>query len=162
MKTKKRLQAGKPPDPPPQRQLNHRQRILVVDDDEDIRRLNTEVLSASGYKVDAAADGAIAWDTLQQNNYDLLITDHQMPKVTGIELLKKLHAARITVPAILISGTIPTHELSRNPWLKIGATLLKPYAPDELLGMVKKVLEAINGMARQSTPPPDWQQQQAS
>jgi two-component system chemotaxis response regulator CheY len=132
---------------------NHcRQRILVVDDDGDIRRLNTEVLAGSGYKVDAA-DGASAWEILQLNSYDLLLTDHDMPKVAGVELLKKLHAARMTLPVILASGTIPMKELSRHPWLQIDATLLKPYTPDELLATVRKVLFATYGAA------PDWQDQ---
>lgn len=161
--TAKRISQGKKPvDPPSQRQPNYRQRILVVDDDEDIRRLNTEVLAGSGYKVDAAADGAIAWYTLQLNRYDLLVTDHQMPKVTGVELLKKLHAARKAVPVILVSGAIPTHELSRHPWLQIAATLLKPYTSDELLATVRKVLYASDGITRQTAPLWDWQGQRAS
>jgi DNA-binding response OmpR family regulator len=142
---------------PHQRQLNHGQRILVAEDDEDIRRLNAEVLSSSGYKVDAAADGAIAWDTLKLNNYDLLVTDHKMPKLTGVELLKKMRAARIALPVILISGTIPTKELSRHPWLQIDATLLKPYSPDELLAVVKKVLFATDGVLGKAAAAPNPQ-----
>ena len=68
-------------------------RILVVADDGDIRRLNTEALTHYGYRVDAAQDGAVAWDTLQQNGYDLMVTDNELPEVTGIDLLKKLYAA---------------------------------------------------------------------
>jgi CheY-like chemotaxis protein len=131
-----------------------RQRILVVDDDGDIRHLNTEVLVGSGYQVDAAADGDLAWKILQLNSYDLLLTDHDMPKVTGVELLKKLRAARMTLPVILASGTIPMQELSRNPWLQIDATLLKPYTPGELLAAVRKVLHAVIELAGQNAPPP--------
>ena len=153
---KKISQAGEPADIPFPRQPNH-QRILVVDDDGDIRRLNTEVLVGSGYKVDAAADGAVAWDILQLNSYDLLLTDHDMPKVTGVELLKKLHAAHMKMPVILVSGTIPTKELSQHPWLQIDATLLKPYTPDELLATVRKVLPAPNSIAGQAASPLNWQ-----
>jgi DNA-binding response OmpR family regulator len=142
---------------PFQQQLNHRQRILVVEDDEDIRRLNAEVLSGSGYKVDAAADGAIAWDTLKLNSYDLLVTDNNMPKVSGVELLKKLRAARMALPVILVSGAMPTNELNRHPWLQIDATLLKPYTPDELLAAVRKVLSTTDGIPGQAAPPPNWQ-----
>ena len=78
---------------PLQRQPNLRQRILVVDDDPLIRRLNSEVLVYSGYQVDAADDGASAWNALLVNDYDLLITDNDMPKVTGVDLLKKVHAS---------------------------------------------------------------------
>jgi len=120
-------------------------RILVVDDDISIRQLNAAVLVHSGYQVDAAADGAAAWEILNTDSYDLLITDHNMPRLTGLELLKKLHAARMALPAILISGAMPTEELSRNPSLQLAAMLLKPFSPDELLGTVEQVLRAAEG-----------------
>lgn len=132
--------------------LNPRHRILVVDDDEDTRRLNTEVLANSGYKVDVAANGSIAWNTLQLNEYDLLLTDHKMPRVTGVELLKKLRAARMALSVIMVSGTMPTQELNRHPWLQIDATLHKPYTPDELLATVRQVLYATDDIAGPPAP----------
>jgi two-component system chemotaxis response regulator CheY len=113
-----------------------RRRILVVDDDGDIRRFNAEVLTLSGYDVDAAADGAEGWEALNASPYDLLITDNNMPKLTGIELIKKLNAARIPVSVILASG-VPHSEESQ---LGLAATLPKPFTLDQLLGTVKKVL----------------------
>ncbi len=157
MTAKKISLAGESAGTPFQRQPNH-QHILVVDDDGDIRRLNTEVLADFGYTVDAAADGAAAWDILQLNHYDLLVTDYNMPKMSGIELIKKLHAARMTLPVVLVSGTIPTIELSRHPWLQIDATLLKPYTLDELLATVRNVLRTVNGIAGPTAPLPDWQE----
>src|SRR6266850_2286293 len=81
-------------------------RILVVDDDFDIRQLSAKVLRNRGYQVDAAEDGAAGWEALQTSNYDLLITDHNMPKVSGVELVKKMRAARMTLPVVLASGTL--------------------------------------------------------
>ncbi len=98
-------------DAAPQPWSNPRQRVLVVEDEADIRRLNTELLACSGYHVDAAEDGAVAWDMLQANHYDLLVTDHNMPKVSGIELLKKLHDASLKLPVIMATGTLPQAEL---------------------------------------------------
>jgi two-component system, chemotaxis family, sensor histidine kinase and response regulator WspE len=63
-------------------------RILVVDDDISIRELSAAVLMPSGYQVDTAEDGAAGWEALHGNNYDLLITDHNMPRVSGVELVK--------------------------------------------------------------------------
>ena len=74
---------------PLQREPNLPQRILVVDGDPLIRQVNSEVLIYSGYHVDAADDGAAAWDALRVNNYDLLITDNDLPRVTGVELLRR-------------------------------------------------------------------------
>ena len=45
---------------------------------------------------------------LQLNGYDLLITDNKMPKVSGVDLLNKLYAARMALPVITVSGTMPT------------------------------------------------------
>jgi len=117
-------------------------RILVVEDDESLRQLNTEVLKQSGYAVDAADDGDVAWETLQLTSYDLLITDQNMARVCGIELLKKLRAARMELPVIMVTGTMPEAELALHPWLQPAAVLLKPYTIPELLGVVRDVLYA--------------------
>jgi len=129
---------------PLQSQTNPLHRILVVEDDISIRQLNTEGLRRSGYEVDAAEDGEAAWDALQLESYDLVITDNSMPKVTGVELLEKLRAARLTLPVIMATGALPTAVFARCPWLQPDATLLKPYTSAELLRTVKKVLREGN------------------
>lgn len=120
-------------------------RLLVVEDDGDIRRLNTEVLTRSGYQVDTAADGGAAWDAISVHRYDLMITDNCMPKLTGLELLKKLRNARVVLPVIMATGTLPEHEFAASPWLIPDATLLKPYTVPELLATVRAVLNANEG-----------------
>jgi two-component system OmpR family response regulator len=132
-------------------------RILVVEDDQDIRRLNTEVLIQSGYHVDAAEDGAAGWEALQLNDYDLLVTDNNMPKVSGVELLMKLHAARMALPVIMATGTLPKRDFTRYPWLQPAVTLPKPYTVDELLGTVKEVLHATSDVRTDIAPPPNPQ-----
>jgi DNA-binding NtrC family response regulator len=135
-------------------------RILVVDDDEDIRQLNASVLKASGYEVDTAVDGDAACAILDAQCYDLLITDHNMPKLTGIELLNELHVTGKSLPSILVSGDLPTAELRRHPWLRISATLLKPYTTPELLGTVRQVLQ-VGAETREPEAPPRAQEQEA-
>jgi DNA-binding NtrC family response regulator len=118
--------------------------ILVVEDEANIRKANTEILTDSGYHVDGAEDGAVAWEILQLKRYHLVITDNEMPKVTGVELLKKLHAARMGVLVIMATGTLPQEQFARYPWIRPVAVLLKPYTLVELLGAVKKVLHTIS------------------
>ena len=132
-------QAGAPASARPLCQARPAHRILVVEDDGDIRRINTEVLTQSGYQVDAAEDGAAAWDTLQRQRYDLMVTDNDMPKVSGVELLHKLHAARMVMPVIMATGQRP-REFTLYPWLQPAALLLKPYTFAVLLGTVRNVL----------------------
>ena len=134
-------------------QTNPPQRILFADDDKEVRRFNVDVLMDSGYEVHAVEDGATAWDALQLNSYDLLITDNNMPKVTGIDLCRKLHAAHMAVPVILTSGLLPVDELRQNPWLPVKATLLKPYTLAKLLGKVGGILHTANGVRAQLPPP---------
>ena len=125
---------------PPQSQVNPPQHILVVEDDVSLRQLSTEVLSGCGYAVDASEDGAAAWQALNTDSYDLLITDNDMPKVSGVELLRKLRAARMDLPVIMATGAVPTAEFARCPWLQPTAMLIKPYDVMEMLRTVKKVL----------------------
>jgi len=129
---------------PTRRQKNSSRHILVVDDDGEIRQLSAEALVLFGYRVDAAKDGAAAWTALQAHRYDVLITDNNMPKLSGVELVKKLRSAGMTLPVILASGELPTEELDRNPWLKLAATLVKPFSGGQLSETVRKVLLAAD------------------
>lgn len=125
-----------------QGQTNPSHRILVVDDDDDIRDICARVLTAYGYQADAVADGGAAWKALRTMSYDLLITDHNMPKVTGLELVRILRSQRMTLPVVLMSGDLPVETVVRDPSLQLAATLLKPFTMEELLGIVTKVLYA--------------------
>ena len=116
------------------------QRILVVDDEPFIRMLNAKVLMRFGYQVDTAEDGAAAWQALNAKSYDLLITDHTMPKLSGVELLKKVRAAGMFLPVVMATGGIPNNEANQVSTLQPIATLLKPYTVDDLLGMVNRFL----------------------
>jgi DNA-binding response OmpR family regulator len=136
-----------------QRKTNKSQRILVAEDDILTLRINIKMLTKSGYEVDGASDGALAWDALQMNGYDLLVTDNDMPNVSGVDLLKKLYAARMALPVIMVSGTMPTAELERQPWLQIEAALHKPVVVSEFLATVKNVLLAKGGVREEIAPP---------
>jgi len=117
-------------------------RILVVEQDPFLLHFNVEVLIGHGYEVETAEDGATAWKELQAVNYHLLITGYKLPKVTGIGLIKKLHAAHLALPVVLVAEKTPLHQLVKYPWLQPAATLLKPVAADTLLATVKNVLRA--------------------
>ena len=140
----------------PHQGRNSRQQILVVEDDRTVRRINTEVLTYSGYLVDAVEDGAAAWEALQQKNYDLVVTDNVMPKVTGVGLLKKIQAARMDLPVIMATGSQPDEELVLSQVQPPAMMLLKPYTFEELLWAVKSVLRAATAALGDMAPPPNW------
>ena len=120
-------------------------RVLVVDDNSDVRQLTVDVLAGSGYDVDAAQDGAAGWEAIQARGYDLIITDNQMPRMTGIEMIEKLRSACIISRVIMATGHLPVFEFARKPWLKPDAALQRPFSNDELLATVKKVLHTDDG-----------------
>ena len=144
------MQAGKRAGASQQHQTGPPRRILVVEDDRDIRQINAMVLHRAGYYVDTAEDGASGWSALKAGRYDVLITDNNMPRVTGLELIKKLRSEEIQLSVILASGTAPTEELNRHPWLQLDAVLIKPYTADAILDTVKKVLRKTDGSAERS------------
>ena len=159
LKNNELLQAGELAGASVQCPVNPPQRILVVDDDSDLRLLYTDVLALPGYHVDAAEDGAAGWEALQANNYHLLITEHSLPKLTGVELVKKLCSARMALPVIMATGQLPAEALAQTPSLQLTAVLPKPFAVDELLDTVEKVLRATDNPREQLAPPPNWRSQ---
>ena len=121
-------------------------RILMVDDNEVICRLNRRTLGSHGYSVDTANDGEAGWNAIvtslnDSTSYDLVVTDNNMPQLSGVELIEKMRSAQIRLPVIMASGSIPADVRS----LRIAAVLPKPYFSDQLVQTVKKVLLASRG-----------------
>lgn len=127
-------------------------RVLVVDDDEFIRQINYEILLSAGYDVDMAEDGAQAWDALQLQSYDLLVTDNQMPNVSGVALVEKIRTAGMALPVVMATGTLPGNKFIRQHLYCPVTTLLKPYNHTELLDVVETVLNPVPNVY---TPAPD-------
>lgn len=159
MQDKEISQPGTPARATRQYPANSSRRILVVDEDRDLRQLYADALAGHGYNVDAASDGAAGWAALQANRYHLLITEHEIPSLNGVELIKKLRAARMALPVIMAAGRLPTHELARNPSLQLAATLAKPFAVDALVDTVKNALRASDIAPEHIEPLPVWGRQ---
>jgi DNA-binding response OmpR family regulator len=121
------------------------QRILVVDDDNDLRQLSINALTGAGYDVQGAEDGAAGWLALRANDYDLVVTDNQMPNMTGLEMIEKLRSAHMELPVIMATGLLPRHEFTRKPWLKPDAMLQRPFSSNELVETVRNVLRTDDG-----------------
>ncbi|MEJ0091315.1 MAG: response regulator [Limisphaerales bacterium] len=138
-------QAEKPANATIPDQINPPYRILVVDDDGDTRQISINVLVNSGYEVEGVTDGAAGWEALQAYDYDLIVTDNKMPRMTGVEMLEKIRAARMSLPVIMATGNLPTHEFERRPWLKPDLMLQRPFSNDDLLAAIKKVLGPDDG-----------------
>jgi len=124
--------------------ISHR-RILVVDHDQDVRQLSLDVLAAGSYHVEAAPDGAAAWESLQASRFDLIITDNKMPRLTGIEMIERLRSAHMAIPVIIATRYLPSREIARKPWLNPVILLQRPFTNEDLLEAVKTILDRDNG-----------------
>jgi two-component system sensor histidine kinase and response regulator WspE len=95
--------------------------VLVVDDSLTVRELERKLLDSHGYRVDVAADGAEGWNAARAGTYDLIVTDVDMPRLDGIELVTRIRAdARLrTTPVIIVS--YKDREDDRRRGLEAGA-----------------------------------------
>ncbi|WP_103069329.1 hybrid sensor histidine kinase/response regulator [Aquimarina sediminis] len=116
-------------------------KVLIVDDDPSQLALTSEVASLAGLTYDICKNGVEAISLLQANKYNLVLTDIQMPKMSGFELLQaiKNNNKLSTIPVIALSGRTDTSFLE---YQKAGfaASLRKPYAPKQLLDLIAEVL----------------------
>jgi len=83
---------------------NEKKTILLADDDVNLRRVLEFQLTEAGYKVLTARDGAEALEIFTINDFDCVVTDLRMPKLSGLELLEKIKAGGAEVPVIVITA----------------------------------------------------------
>ena len=115
--------------------------ILIADDSSEIRRyLEETVLVPAGYRVRSVGDGMSALALAQELNPDVVITDHQMPNLTGLQLIKRLRKKSPGTPVILISSE--ESELMAIEANQAGAAeyIVKPFKADTLLNALQRVL----------------------
>ena len=116
--------------------------VLLVDDNKDYREVTQEVLEMEGYSVVPAENGAVALSLIQQSTPDLILSNGNMPVMTGFELLQavKADAQLKAIPFILVTGRSDSLDFARS--LGADAVLVKPVPPDELLSLLNKFLRA--------------------
>lgn len=115
-------------------------RVLVVDDDAGIRSLFCQVLLDAGYEPAEARDGAEALVVLRQGPWELVLTDHRMPKMTGCTMVRTMRAKGDWTPVVFLTGyaaDIPQDEIRA---LKLTAVIQKPCSMDQVLGAVRAAL----------------------
>ena len=116
-------------------------KILVVDDDVAIVRMIEFKLKAAGFKVTCAFNGQEALDKIAEDKPDLLISDINMPQMTGIELIQQLKKSVQTrdIPVIIL--TARGEDEQREEAVKIGTNVFinKPFAPAKLLEIVRQM-----------------------
>jgi two-component system, OmpR family, alkaline phosphatase synthesis response regulator PhoP len=119
-------------------------RIIVADDEAHIRHIVSMKLKNAGFEVMTAADGEEALELCAAEKPDMLITDFQMPYMSGLELCMALRQNEQTryIPALMLTARgfdIEPEEMSQAGIL---AVLAKPFSPREVLGKVTELLGA--------------------
>src|SRR3712207_560670 len=112
-------------------------RILIVEDEEHLARLIVEVLGSYGYTAETARDGRSALTRSLVEPFDLLIVDWMLPDVDGIQVIRRLRAAEVGVPVLMLTARGQIED--RVEGLDAGADdyLPKPFAFPELLARVR-------------------------
>jgi two-component system alkaline phosphatase synthesis response regulator PhoP len=116
--------------------------VLVVDDEIHIVHVVAIKLRNNGYEVITANNGAEALELAQQESPDIIVTDYQMPVMSGLELVKELRENEITknIPVILLTARSFAISKEVQNDLQISRCLSKPFSPRELLGDIEDIL----------------------
>jgi DNA-binding response OmpR family regulator len=128
-------------------------RVLVVDDNESSRKLCSAMLSRGGLVATEANNGDQAWEVLLGTPCDLVIIDYVMLKISGLALVRRMRAAGMMQPAILVSGVRNRSESLGNSRQGVDAFVAKPYSFYELMMLVDSLLHSpARGRFGQSSP----------
>ncbi len=117
-------------------------KLLVVDDENNLRMVVQKEMSRQGHEVETASDGEAAWELLEQQDFDVLLCDINMPRLDGIELLRRLREKSQNPPEVIMLTGQATVE-SAIEAMKLGAYdyLTKPYRITELSVLVSQADE---------------------
>ncbi|KKK71210.1 hypothetical protein LCGC14_2916210 [marine sediment metagenome] len=117
-------------------------RIFVVDDEAHIRHIVSMKLANAGYDIVTAEDGEEALELCQSEKPDLIITDYQMPYVTGLEMCHKLRAQSETrdIPVLMLTARDFDIEPQEMAAAGISDVLSKPFSPREVLKRVQELI----------------------
>ena len=117
-------------------------KVLVVDDEIHIVHVVAIKLRHNGYEVISAENGAQALDLVLQEKPDIIVTDVQMPVMTGPEFVQKLRQNDQTkdIPVIMLTARSFTIEDEQKESLQISGCLSKPFSPKELLRSIEDIL----------------------
>ncbi|HNX68777.1 MAG TPA: response regulator transcription factor [Candidatus Omnitrophota bacterium] len=125
-------------------------RLLIIEDEKKMASFLERGLKEENYAVDLAPDGEKGWEYATTNEYDLLIVDWMLPKMSGVELCQKLRKEGKTVPVLILTAKDSVEDKIRG--LDQGADdyLTKPFSFDELLARIRALLRRPSHLTDQT------------
>ncbi len=123
-------------------------KILVVDDFSTMRRIIKNLLRELGFtNIDEADDGQTALPKLQAGGIDFLVTDWNMPGMTGIDLLKAVRAdpALANTPVLLVTAEAKREQIVEAAQAGVNGYVIKPFTAQTLAEKIEKIFERVDG-----------------
>ncbi len=117
-------------------------KVLVVDDFATMRRIIKNILLQLGFKnIIEADDGTTAWEILNKEKVDLIISDWNMPKMPGIELLKKVRGDDRfkDIPFLMVTAEAQKENIVEAVKYRVSQYIVKPFTPETLQEKLKKI-----------------------
>lgn len=121
-------------------------RILVADDEKDLNYVISKRLTYENFTVDSCYNGEDAFDCLCVTEYDAIVLDIMMPKLSGLEVLRKIRERKISTPVLLLTAKDSVSD--RVDGLNAGADdyLIKPFSLDELVARLHAITRRKSGI----------------
>jgi PAS domain S-box-containing protein len=122
------------------------ERILLTDDEDVLAAMGKQMLEHLGYRVTVRTDSSDALKTFQSTpqDFDLVISDRTMPRMTGFELAERIKTIRPDIPIIICTGYSDELEVERAAALGISRMVMKPLGMNELADAVRSALDTAN------------------
>ncbi|MCE5335709.1 MAG: PAS domain S-box protein [Desulfobacteraceae bacterium] len=120
------------------------EKILFIDDEASVVEIGTAILTRLGYKVTASRDPVQALEIFQKapDQFDLVVTDYTMPKLTGMDLIERITKIRPGIPMILCTGF--TEKVTSKSASELGVRfMMKPFRMNHLAETVRKALDGV-------------------
>ncbi|MBF0204283.1 MAG: response regulator [Desulfamplus sp.] len=124
--------------------MNTSIKVLIVDDFATMRRILKNILKQIGFKnLLEADDGTTALDVLEKNDIDLVISDWNMPKMTGLELLKSVRASKryAKVPFLMVTAEAQKQNVIEAVQAGVSNYVVKPFTAEAISEKLKKILK---------------------
>ncbi len=122
--------------------IDYNMKVMIVDDFATMRRIVKNILSQLGFKNFVEADdGSTAWEILQKEKVDFIVSDWNMPKMTGIELLKKVRADERfkDIPFLMVTAEAQKENIVEAVKAKVSNYIVKPFTPETLSEKIEKI-----------------------
>jgi len=124
--------------------IDYNMTVMIVDDFATMRRIVKNILSQLGFKNFVEADdGSVAWEMLQKEPVDFIVSDWNMPKMTGIELLKKVRADEKLqeTPFLMVTAEAQKENIIEAVKARVSNYIVKPFTPETLGEKIEKIFE---------------------